>query len=68
MPKAAAKKVVKKGKYISSNWQRLIKPTASPERGDAGLRPHVDGTASRLLPAENGLDWMVTMVVQKIFD
>lgn len=57
MPKAAAKKVVKKGKYISSKWQQLlIKPLASPDRGSARLQPHVDGIPIRLLSSENGLD------------
>lgn len=57
MPKAAVKKVVKKGKYISSKWQQLlIKPLASPDRGSARLQSHVDGIPIRLLSSENGLD------------
>ena len=54
MPKAAAKKVVKKCKYLyPSTTQRLAVLTTCPGRGDEALQPSTDGMPCASISVEN---------------
>ena len=66
MPKAAAKKPTKKGKYNYPSSQRLTMLTTSPDRGDEALQPSTDGMPCASFSVENQSGKIGTLI-SKLF-